>query len=92
MDAAKQLEKDGMGKLIPKKKQRNGQGWLIFLTRSNYCHYTYNFFLHQTWEFQKIDLPENPEEKAAFAIKLHQNYAISLMEYTKNLAAAPDQP
>ena len=91
MEAMKQLEKDGMELVPKKKKQRNSLGLLICLTRSTYCHYTYDFFPHSTQEFQKIDFPEYPEEKALLAIKLRQNYGISLTEYTNNLVAAQDQ-
>ena len=90
MEAMKQLEKDGM-ELVPKTKAKEQSRFVNLLNRSTYCHYTYDFFPHQIQEFQKIDFPENPEEKAVLAIKLHQNYDISFTEYTNNLVAAQDQ-
>ena len=39
------LRKMGMGKLTPKKTKTKEQSRFVNLfNRSNYCHYTYNFF------------------------------------------------
>ncbi len=45
----------------------------------------------QTWQFEKVEVPDDAEGKSAIAQKLAEKYQVSLLEYARSLTVTVDE-
>lgn len=94
LEAMKQLEQKGMGKLVVKKFKVSIKVCSVSMCAHTIVHeidpYMY-FNTNYTWEFQKTSAPNNQEGKAKMAKLLAESYNISLLDYVWSFTST-DEP